>query len=634
MDELVSQLKSQNDSSDDPHEKIQNFQNCGPTSGEANESTDDQMELKTMVDAIAAASHREAEAHETAITLAKENEELREKIRVLIEDNNKLIELYEGAVSGCTFNQPDIALQAKDIGEEDMTSYISEDGHVTGDVEQLQHQLHEMHEENDRLLGLYEKAMQEKDELKKLISSYDFQRSEVQEEIKCDEKQVNMDGKIIAEKHNKEKIEELSDLYEKVVQERDDYKRILSCYELNCMDARVEMNCEEKLVPMDDGEAFQKQVMERPEVLSEETLRLVRSKLDQVQGQLEAAEKAVFYFDLLEKANFEVDVLQNSVEALDQSIQLKRQELSALRSILPEMLERRTVLKNKFMALKIALQSISSKVQYWDKREEQARAKVKSCSPLEQKKEELRHLKIRKDEANSALTKACMSESRLINDISELKSKQKDAETKRKENERVLHEIDNNPDISSQRATTFGKASEMLKSEEDRFKISAEIRQKKEELSTVQKEMADSKKISEALGAMIQSLEAAIESGTHSLTEAELRLKNVVAEREILSDMQEDGMGTELSKLLVEYQQCIFQSDLKEEEIKLFDEALHLEVSNLEEFRAKQKQATQKLNNLLEESKHAMIFSNSDNCSQSVSVKVEKELGDVQKSLA
>ncbi|KAJ0860309.1 hypothetical protein HanRHA438_Chr13g0622261 [Helianthus annuus] len=59
----------------------------------------DQGELQTMVDAIAAASQREAEAHETAIILSKENDELRVKLKMLIDDNNKLIELYDHAVA-------------------------------------------------------------------------------------------------------------------------------------------------------------------------------------------------------------------------------------------------------------------------------------------------------------------------------------------------------------------------------------------------------------------------------------------------------------------------------------------------------------------------------------------------------
>lgn len=42
---------------------------------------------------------REAEAHETAIMLAKENDELKMKLKALIEDNSKLIELYEQAAA-------------------------------------------------------------------------------------------------------------------------------------------------------------------------------------------------------------------------------------------------------------------------------------------------------------------------------------------------------------------------------------------------------------------------------------------------------------------------------------------------------------------------------------------------------
>ncbi|MCI16100.1 kinesin motor domain protein, partial [Trifolium medium] len=107
-----------------------------------------QMELKTMVDAIAAASQREAEAHETAIILSRENEELRVKIRALLEDNSKLIELYEQAT----------AENNRKSEEETALKRVIED---------LQHQLMEVNEENDKLMSLYERAMQEKDDLKR-----------------------------------------------------------------------------------------------------------------------------------------------------------------------------------------------------------------------------------------------------------------------------------------------------------------------------------------------------------------------------------------------------------------------------------------------------------------------------------
>ncbi|KAJ6395517.1 hypothetical protein OIU77_020709 [Salix suchowensis] len=50
----------------------------------------DGMELKAMVDAIAAASQQEAEAHEKAITLSTENNELRLKLETFIEANEEL----------------------------------------------------------------------------------------------------------------------------------------------------------------------------------------------------------------------------------------------------------------------------------------------------------------------------------------------------------------------------------------------------------------------------------------------------------------------------------------------------------------------------------------------------------------
>ncbi|KAH8497705.1 hypothetical protein H0E87_016837 [Populus deltoides] len=53
-------------------------------------NANDQMELKTMVDAIAAASQREAEAHEKAITLYTENNELQLKLETFIVANEEL----------------------------------------------------------------------------------------------------------------------------------------------------------------------------------------------------------------------------------------------------------------------------------------------------------------------------------------------------------------------------------------------------------------------------------------------------------------------------------------------------------------------------------------------------------------
>ncbi|KAJ6827190.1 kinesin-like protein KIN-12G [Iris pallida] len=242
VDELVSQLEEQRMSFSNPSEGILNPKSSDPIPLETNEVPDHQMELKTMVDAIAAASQREAEAHETAIILDKENEDLRMKIKVLIEDNNKLIELYDGAVSGRASNPASCSLEGNSIGVQDnLENYVTDEPQNSNhendfkdakdDVEYLQHQLHDLHEENERLLGLYETAMQERDEYKRRLS-YDFNGAETEEEIKCEVNQCQVQDEAVIQRQEDENLEDLMSLYDKVVHERDEYKRILSSYGL------------------------------------------------------------------------------------------------------------------------------------------------------------------------------------------------------------------------------------------------------------------------------------------------------------------------------------------------------------------------------------------------------------------
>ncbi|CAN6465102.1 unnamed protein product [Victoria cruziana] len=133
-------------------------------------SISDQMELKAMVDAIAVASQREAEAHETAILLEKENNELRKRLKSLIEDNARLIELHED--KGLA-DDKNVEGTRGDVGEHDNLLHVK-------DVKVLEAQLHEMHEENDKLMGLYEKAMQERDALKRKLHSIENNVDQVQ----------------------------------------------------------------------------------------------------------------------------------------------------------------------------------------------------------------------------------------------------------------------------------------------------------------------------------------------------------------------------------------------------------------------------------------------------------------------
>ncbi|XP_008789959.2 kinesin-like protein KIN-12G [Phoenix dactylifera] len=591
-EELVSQLEVERKPARDPNEDIQHSQIKDSMVSGANDFSHDQVELKTMVDAIAAASQREAESHETAIMLAKENEELRMKLKVLIEDNNRLIELYEGAVAEGSANHAGNAPKIKNSENqvycladfnEDSHDNLSHDNYdpEPKDAEHLEHQLLEMHEENEKLMGLYERAMQERDEFKRMLSTYEFNKSESKEETSCPEKLAEVDEERVYENQDKDKVEEPA-MHEEV---------------------------------------------------SEEKLHLVRGKLELVEDKLATTGKAVQFFGLLENASTEVDELLENVGVTDHDVQLKQREITALKHALSQIQERKTGVDNKFLALKFALNSFCSKVQYWEEREARARARVDACSAyLEQRNEELRLIKVHKDEISTACIKARHSESELRSNIDCLKLKLQDAETRRKETEKVLFAIDNldKSDLSSQRGLNFGKASELLKSEEERTKISAEMKQLREQLAAVQKEIAKSMKKSEVLDTKIRNLEKGIKSGLLSLQESEHGLQQVVREKEMLLEMREDGR-TELGILLVEYQECIFQLDLKEGEIKLSEEAVQQEVSSLEDLRSELIAATQKMNQLLEENR-CMRLSNSEECSQCVSIaqKAERQLGHVQ----
>ncbi|CAH9134506.1 unnamed protein product [Cuscuta epithymum] len=170
----------------------------------------DQVELETMVDAIAAASQREAEAHETAISLTKENDELKIKINVLIEGNQKLIELYEQAVA-------DNKNSAKPA-EKGCELLTGETEQLKREVELLKNQLAEMHEEKEKLMGLYENAVQEKKreeemhkESERLMDLFENAMAEKKKDVEC----LNLQ---LREMH--EENERLMSLYDIAMQDK------------------------------------------------------------------------------------------------------------------------------------------------------------------------------------------------------------------------------------------------------------------------------------------------------------------------------------------------------------------------------------------------------------------------------
>ncbi|XP_058085499.1 kinesin-like protein KIN-12G [Magnolia sinica] len=686
VDELVSQLEEETKSANIQKEAVsQHLQvdlSVSPTiKGMTFDASNNQIELKTMVDAIAAASQREAEAHETTITLAKENEELRMKLKVLIEDNNKLIELYEGVVAEGNTKSVLIednnklielyegvvaegntksgnAFQAVNGDEEchENTDH-DENYHVeTKEVEGLEHQLSEMHEENERLMGLYEKAMQERDEFKKMLCSNEKNNVGEKEDFNCPEKLVEVDeervywsedGKENSELRNtSSKSDEPSELdfsgsneLETSVMDRLE----IAMDGLEIVHPEDPVVDEEKRNPIEewgnviaDNENFKMESNAEPAEIkvSEEELNLARMKLEMAQDMLANAAKAVSFFGLLEKANINIDKLVREIEAVENSVQIKHQEIAALKLLSFEAHERKTVTDNKLIALRSSLSSISSSVNYWEQREAHARARLDSSScSLEQKKEEMTHLQVRKEEIEGAHIKARESETAIRNNIECLKSKLQDAENLRK-TEKVLFEIDNldRTDIPVQRNWQLSKAGELLKSEEERTKLRDEIRQSRERLGVIQKEMGDLRRKSEALDNEIQTIEEEITKYLRTVEEAKLGLENVLEENEMLYKMRDEGRR-EVERMIIEYHQRFYESALKEEEAKLCEREVKAAVSILDELKAARTAATQNKMRLLHDNQHVFALPNADDDSCCVFANVEEELGNIQRSV-
>uniref|UniRef100_A0ACD6A7U1 Uncharacterized protein n=1 Tax=Avena sativa TaxID=4498 RepID=A0ACD6A7U1_AVESA len=529
---------------------------------------DAQTELKTLVDAIATASQREAEAHETAIGLTKENEELRTELKVLIEDNKRLVDLYEHAIVNIEVKQdgnyPSVP-HTEDVNEQ-QSSHPSCGGNTVNDslldyqpesatgfpkmmdekcshkddlsrseFSELQLQLEEMHEENDKLMSLYEQAMQERDEFKRKVSEQS--NPEATEDIQFRETDAGMDE------------------------------------------------------AMDTEDIQGKHVDDSPIVAFKEVLQLVRVKLEYVQDKLVTAQDAVQYFKLLEVASTRAEELSASIQLYCGDIQQGQEEINALKSSLSESQEREIASEGKFF---------SPAALCWDlhlKNEALAGSKYDvSLELMNKKKEELSKLRILKTEVSAAFTKAHESETVLRNKIDGLKLKYRSLEARRNESERVLFSIDNlkSPATPLPKPTGFGKASELLNLEEERTKLLPELKKAREQHSMVQKEIKSLKKYDD-LDDKIACLESEIEDCYPSLLEADT--EKFVRDLTLAEIWEGEQKG--MPSLLVDYQESIFRVSLEEEEIRLCDESLQHQAMSLGELNSKLNQSMRDLGMLL-----------------------------------
>ncbi|CAN0923363.1 Kinesin-like protein KIN-12E [Linum grandiflorum] len=531
---------------------------------EGSVGTNDQMELKTMVDAIAAATQREAElsmenseVRAMLETQIGENEQLQSKLKALIEEKNSLIEMYERAASESKYKGLDMSETAREHDMDVDNDFVrSNETESKTALENLENQLMEMHEENDRLLGLYETAMHE----------------------------------------------------------RDEFKRILSCAEADKIEAGHD--CEEKLVEdqMQLGTESDADVVG----LKIPDLNSVKNKLETAQEKLcSGSAKILTVFTSLEKAFSEFDKVSKEVEAKEKQLQAKRTDLKSFERQSAELHDRKSVTDKKFSALKSSLSSFASSLPYFDQREARASAKMNaSSSQLSQKEEEFARLQAEKIELEAATEKAKQSEGELRHNISVLRTKL-DEENRRQENEKVLFAIDSNI-VTEQRNWQLGKATELLKSEEEKTKLQTEMKALERLIAVRGKEIENlSRKLSK-IETEMQSLETEIETDRKTTEEVKRTCEPVVKEKESLLEIIETGKE-ELELMIVEYQQMIFAADLCDAERKIVEDDALVEMGRAEELRGMKLKVAEEVAKLIGETNSCFV-----------SRKIEEELKGIE----
>ncbi|RID58600.1 hypothetical protein BRARA_F01890 [Brassica rapa] len=478
----------------------------------------DQIEVETMVQAIACASQREAVAHETAVKLSKENEELCQKIKVLIEDNNKLIELYEQVAAenssralGNTEthsssnnaeaqknNSCDITLEVEKSAEEELKKMIGN----------LENQLSEMHEENEKLISLYEKAMKEKDEFKRLLAA----------------------------------------------------------------------PAQEKLIEADASDTEMELCNITPSDRSTGDLNSARLKLELAEEKLSVSAKTIGVFSSLEEIILDIIKLSKQSKEAEDKVKKHQKELGLIEAVSDQTKARKEVAERKLAALRCSLSNFVSSSAYFQQREERARARVKASSDhLNQKNEELNVLQSYKREIDAAMGKIQQSEAELKSNIVMLKIKV-DEENRRHEEEKVLCAIDNIEKINTPQRNTLltGKATDLLKSEEEKTKLQSEMKLSREKLASVRKEIEDMNRKSLKLEKEIKTVEKEIEKRSTTRSESERELEHTIQEKQCLEEMEEVGM-CEIQNMIMEIHQLVFESDLRKEEVKTVREELDAE---------------------------------------------------------
>ncbi|XP_074294983.1 kinesin-like protein KIN-12E [Silene latifolia] len=585
------------------------------------------VELKAMVDAIAAASQREAEAHEVAITLSKENDELRAKIKVLVEDNSKLIELYERAVEE---KNAKVGLNAENGGNyeaQNMEIDIAPDmeGTEGKQSEDLEHQLAELHEENEKLLSLYETAMQERDDLKRKLSSalhdnsletgksffseklaevdvlehpHDFDDSIEVSTIKDVDEHIPIAEEDALEEDDIPNLDVRENVVRKTSSKSDEHQSSLagpSSFEdlhdnqesesspvcKTMIDETRSVEIDEQNPTFDflaDSEDLTDNGLDgRTSYYSqmEDELVLLRVELEKARENLSNSANYINEFRVLEEAVLKCDIISKEIEAEKDHIKFKQQEIESHKILSSDFRSRRVLIDNKLAAIRATLTSIVSSFAYYEQRVTRAKARIDaSASFFHQKKDNLARLQAQSVEISAKKREIQETEAEIRNNLLLLKAKLEE-ENQRQDNERVLISIDNvqRDEIpSGQSSWRIGsKATELLKSEEQKTKLHNEIKQSREKLGTIKKDVEDLNLKRQKLNNEIQVVSLEMQKAAKIVEETKHALQNVMNEKSALMEVKENG-ETEIDTLIAEYQHCIFEDCLREEELSILEE--------------------------------------------------------------
>jgi kinesin family protein 15 len=373
--------------------------------------------------------------------------------------------------------------------------------------------------------------------------------------------------------------------------ERDELRRRLSSYEQNRVESRGELHCPEKHVEVDGEKCLQS--CAPPIYLG------TKVSMEEIRARLLNAEQAFVDFD---------EVLRE-IEATEEGLQLKQEEFRSLELLSSEMQDKKALVDKKLSALRYSLSNFSSSVAYFEQREVRAKARVNaSVSYFRKKQEELARLQVCKEDAEANLGRIQQSEIELRNILAVLKSKLEE-KNQRQESEKVLFAIDNieKVDTSQRNWQLGGKATELLKSEEEKTKLQSEMKLSREKLGLVKREFDDLSKRLDKIESEIQAVQMDIQKGSKSVEEMELALQTVIHEKETLLEITENGMS-EIQSMILEYQQCVFDTDLKEAELKTLEEELQLEFRRIEELRKVRAAASEKMTRLLQNTSSHSCF--------------------------